>query len=466
LTTATPERPKTDKGWQAHLSNVRAPAERIELSMGGAMVVVLEKSGAKRFEAKVRRQGERNPRRFPIGNFPAVSVAEARRKLTEIKSVAKEGRDPALERRRASVGLARLRTLADLIREYIGRREGQVAPKTLKIERDLLVGVLVPVLGDRLLSDLEPIDFGKAVADYAARLRREGRSNGTNGNKLLAACRRMFKMARGWGVIGAIDPTAGLSKPAKEAPRDRILFDGKVLVGPDPKVNELGRLVAALSAEPSAVPVSRPARLALLLTLMMGFRALETSSLEWRAINLEGDAPTVAVTSSKTSAGLRTLPLSKAAVEILRELRGRAGKTAGFVFPSEQRAKRVKHMHAESLARAFARACARLRISGASTHDLRRTCLSGLMELGHDAVAERIAGHVPRHVLGRHYDRSSRLDAMRAGLEEWANAIEAARERASLTSADAETAQREPTFPKRKHARSSTRPPTEKSPIV
>ena len=67
-------------------------------------MLCLETSGAKRFEARLRRQGERIPAAFPIGNFPAVSVAEARRKLTEIKSVAKEGRDPALERRRASVG--------------------------------------------------------------------------------------------------------------------------------------------------------------------------------------------------------------------------------------------------------------------------------------------------------------------------------------------------------------------------
>src|SRR5271154_628050 len=117
LTTATPERPKTDKGWQAHLSNARAPAERIELSLGGALVVILEISGAKRFEAKVRRKGEPNPRRFRIGNFPAVSVAEARRKLGEIKSVAKEGRDSALEHRRARAGISTLRTLADLIRE-------------------------------------------------------------------------------------------------------------------------------------------------------------------------------------------------------------------------------------------------------------------------------------------------------------------------------------------------------------
>jgi integrase len=243
----------------------------------------------------------------------------------------------------------------------------------------------------------------------------------------------MFKMAWGWGLVASIDPTAGLSKPVKEAPRDRILVDGSALVGPDPTENEIGRLVAALLAEPSPVPVSRSTRLALMLTLTMGFRALETCSLEWRAVHLDEVAPTVTVTTSKTSAGLRTLPLPKAAVDMLREMKGGAGKATGFVFPAEEGAKRAKHMHAESLSRAFARACARLKIEGASTHDLRRTCLSGLIELGHDSVAERIAGHVPRHVLGRHYDRSSRLEAMRAGLEAWAAAIDAARTRYSTS---------------------------------
>lgn len=421
--------PTSDKGWQAHLSNVRAPAERVWLPMGSGLTVCLEPSGAKTFQARVRRQGEPNARRIRIGSFPACSVADARRKLLDMKSVAKEGRDPGLEQRRARAGVVAPRTLADLIAEYLRRRDGVVAAKTHKIERDLLDGVLAPVLGDRLLGDLAPVDFGKAVSDYGARLKREGRSNGTNANKLLAASRRMFKMARGWGLVTSADPTAGLSKPAKEAPRDRILFDGAVLVGSNPKTNEIGPLVAALLADPSPVPVSRPTRLALLLTLHMGFRAHEACSLEWRAISLDRDSPSVTVTSSKTSAGLRTLPLPKAAVQILSELKAGAGKATGHVFPAEEGAKRAAHMHAESLSRAFARACTRLGIEGASTHDLRRTCLSGLMELGHDSVAERIAGHVPRHVLGRHYDRSSRLDAMRAGLEGWAKAIEAARTR-------------------------------------
>src|ERR1700733_12938631 len=84
----------------------------------------------------------------------------------------------------------------------------------------------------------------------------------------------------------------------------------------------------------------------------------------------------------------------------------------------------VRHMHPESLSRAFARACARLGIADASTHDLRRTCLSGLIELGHEAVAERIAGHVPRHVMGRHYDRSTRAGAVRAALTAWSEVVD------------------------------------------
>src|ERR1700722_425407 len=421
--------PKTDKGLQAYMANIRPPAIRTWLAVGSGLTVCLEPSGAKTFQARIRRQGETTPRRFRIGSFPALSVADARRKLGEMKSLAREGRDPALEQRRTRAGVVKLRTLGDLIKEYLARREGHIAAKTLKIERDLLEGVLSPVLGDRLLSDLAPVDFGKAVSDYAGRLKRKGRSNGTNANKLLAVARRMFKTARGWGLIGAADPTAGLSKPAKEAPRDRILFDGKVLVGPDPKVNELGRLAAALSADPSPVPVSQETRIALLLTLGMGFRALEACSLEWRGVDLDSDTPSVTVTTSKTKAGLRTLPLPRAAVAMLRGLRADARKGAVFVFPAEEGSKRAKHLHPESLSRAFARACVRLSIADASTHDLRRTCLSGLIELGHESVAERIAGHVPRHVMGKHYDRSKRVEPMLLALEAWSEAVDAARSR-------------------------------------
>jgi Arm DNA-binding domain len=215
--------PTTDRGWQAHLSNIRAPEKRTWIPMRNGLTVCLEPSGAKTFQASIRRRGDVNASRIRIGSFPACTVADARRRLIQLRALAREGRDPSIEARRARAGVVALRTLGDPIAQYLRPRDGDVAAKTHQIERELLSGVLDPALGDRLLADLAPVDFGAAVADYAARLKRKGRSNGTNANKLLAACRRIFKMARGWGLVDLADPTAGLSKPAKEAPRIRLM---------------------------------------------------------------------------------------------------------------------------------------------------------------------------------------------------------------------------------------------------
>jgi hypothetical protein len=73
--------------------------QRVQKPLGVGLAVLLEPSGVKTFLARLRRRGEKNPRTIRIGAFPAVSVADARRKLAEMKSVIREGRDPALEQR-------------------------------------------------------------------------------------------------------------------------------------------------------------------------------------------------------------------------------------------------------------------------------------------------------------------------------------------------------------------------------
>jgi integrase len=95
-------------------------------------------------------------------------------------------------------------------------------------------------------------------------------------------------------------------------------------------------------------------------------------------------------------------------------------------------------MHPESLSRAFARICERLKIADVSTHDLRRTCLSGLNELGYEGLAERIAGHVPSTVMGRHYDKSKRLTPMLEALEAWSAVVDDAAQRAKVPRMPAE----------------------------
>jgi integrase len=294
--------------------------------------------------------------------------------------------------------------------------------------------VLRASLGDRLLSDIAPRDISSVVEKYAHRLRKAGRSNGTSANRLLGATKRLFKMAKGWGLITRDNPAADVIRPAKENPRNRVLFDGRVLVSElSPELNELGKLVAALDADPSPIPVSRPLRVAINLCLLLGIRALEACTMEWSAVRLDGDQPALVVTRSKTKAGHRTLPLPPQAGTLLRELRKSRGHKTPFVFPAEDGAVRAQHLHPESLSRAFSRACERLGIAEATLHDLRRTCLSGLIELGHVEIAERIAGHAGKTVLGRHYDRSKRLDTMLAALGEWGDAVDDAAKRAIQT---------------------------------
>ena len=76
--------PKTDKGLQDYLSNIGAPDRREWIPLGEGLIVCLETSGAKTFQACIRRLGETNPRRVRVGSFPSMSLSEARRKVVEM----------------------------------------------------------------------------------------------------------------------------------------------------------------------------------------------------------------------------------------------------------------------------------------------------------------------------------------------------------------------------------------------
>lgn len=425
LATKAAELPKTDRGWQAHLANVKAGRERRWLAMGGGLTVCLEEGGAKTFQARIRRGGDANARRINIGAFPAVSVAEARKRLAEAKALAKEGRDPAIDRRRKKAGVEEVRTLSALVDLYLARRKEEgLRKKTLDLDRAAL-RVLKKKLGDRLLSDLEPHDIATVARAEAARLRKAGRT-GRSANILLATTKRMFKRARGWGVYTGQNPAADLSRPAKERRRDRVLFDPIIYPSKDqPKLNETGTIIAATRSDEQ---LEEETRAAIYLSLALGLRASEVAGAEKAAIDLESEIPTLDVRKAKTDAGVRTIPLPTQSVEVLRTLINRADARRKYLFPARTGAKRAGHLHPESLSRAIARLCARLGIAHATFHDLRRTVITGLGELtGDDALAKRIVGHKDKETqstLAKHYDRSRRLKAMLGPLQRWADALD------------------------------------------
>ena len=422
--------PKDDRAWQTWLQNLKPLEERAWISMGGGLTVAVDTSGAKTFQVRVRRIGDKNARRIAVGSFPACSVAEARQRVAETRSAVKEGRDPALERRRAREKVEAVASFGVLVGRYLERRaeSGDLRDRTLRIEAQALAP-LRRALGDRLLADLEAQDFSTVIEREVRRLRKAG-GTGRLANLMLGAVKRVFKDARGKGAFKGPSPVADLSRPAKEQARNRILYDGAVLRDRlDPDLNETGRLIVALRSDASGLDLG--ARSALLLALMLGVRAGEISSLPWEAVRLDDPMPVLVIVAGKTEAASRVLPLPRQAVTLLRALRAQASGNAAYVFPAGARASRVGHMHPESLSRVFVRVCASLKIEGAVLHDCRRTCLSALMELtGDEALAERIAGHKSRSTLSMHYDRSKRLEPMLKALTAWADAVDDAAARA------------------------------------
>jgi integrase len=314
-------------------------------------------------------------------------------------------------------------TLSALVQTYLERRRPDLALKTFRQEADALATML-RLLGDRMLGDIRPRDVGAVLNAEATRLRRAGRT-GRSANILLAVTRRLFKVASGWGLIDGLDPTRGLTRPTRDQPRERILHDPLLLPDHlDRDRNETGALAWALMH--GDLPLEPDVRAALRLVQVLGLRALEVAALKWKAIQLEGDMPSLTVTASKTRSGLRTLPLPPCAVSVLAELRARRSGEEQYVFPARAGAARVPHVHPESLNRALRRSLPNLGLEHMTLHDLRRTVLSGLGELGHGGgVAHRIAGHEGLDVMSRVYDRSSRLPAMARALNQWAAHVEA-----------------------------------------
>ena len=294
------------------------------------------------------------------------------------------------------------------------------------------IAALRRALGDRLLTDIEPRDISGVMKREAARLCKSGKT-GRSANIMLGVAKSIFRDARGSGNFMLPSPAAELMRPAKEQARERVLFDGRVLRDMiDPKLNETGRLVAALKSDDAPGP-DRGTRAALLIGLMLGMRAGEVAALEWSAVRLDEPTPVIVIVSGKTKAATRTLPLPPQAVAILRSLKAIADRKAQYVFPARSAAaRRAEHLHAESLSRGFARLCTSLEIEGVVLHDLRRTCLSALVEITDDeTLAERVAGHKGKTTLSLHYDKSKRLEPMLAALTAWAGALDDAAARAA-----------------------------------
>ncbi|HVC21748.1 MAG TPA: integrase arm-type DNA-binding domain-containing protein, partial [Vicinamibacterales bacterium] len=181
----------------------------------GLIVRVLP-SGRIEFATRYRIHGKR--RRLKLGEYPAVSLAAARKRARRAQSAVDNGEDPARDHQLAKA--APVDTVKALSDDYLKKHARKFKRSADEDERILNVDVL-PKWGDRSVRELTRRDVRGLIDGIV------DRGAPVMANRVLAIVRRMLNFAVDNDWIEA-NPAARLAKPTRETSRERVLSDEEV----------------------------------------------------------------------------------------------------------------------------------------------------------------------------------------------------------------------------------------------
>ena len=338
-------------------------------------------------------------RRFTIGPFPRLSLADAREKARAALRSAQGGKDLATEKAEAR----RAETFAELADEYIERhaskkRSGREDVRILKgspHKKKTGKRPHVPLVkrwGSRKAKEITRRDVRELLDDVAARAP-------IMANRVLALVRKMFNFAieREWLEV---NPCHMVKAPGDEKQRDRVLSEDEI------------RLVwKALDDESPLIATLFRIR------LLTAQRGGEVHGAAWSEFDLTSHWWTIPAERSKNALAHR-VPLSPQAVRILKAWRETVDESE-WVFPSSR--KTGPHIaHAQKAIERIVQA------SGVSFrgHDLRRTAASLMVGAGVPRlVVSKLLNHVETGVTAV-YDRHSYDLEKRAALDFWGKRVD------------------------------------------
>ena len=366
------------------VASVVAPARaRIEIydenPLGAGLMLRVSETGRKTWAIRYRTE-DGDERRFGLGLYPDLSLADARKRCAQARLQALDGVDPAGEKRRKKVERRSqtIKTFRDLSLAYFEATErGEWKPRgkrkrasTIAGEKWLWTKHIEPALGSLRLEDVTPA----AIKTLLRALITKGQD--TSSNRVRAQIRQMFNYAILEAEAVTANPVARVPALGDESPRERVLRDAEIgaiwRALDDPTA-----LTCAKSArrKNQRVYVSRPVGIAIKLLLLTLQRRHEVACMTRAEVDLEQAVWTIP--GSRTKNGRPTLvPLSPGAVALIREAMSLVNEPTQFIFPA--RWDREKSLTPAALSRALRDVRSALSLPALTPHDLRRTAATSM----------------------------------------------------------------------------------------
>ena len=408
---------------------LKPQAARYERAVSKArgLSVLVYPNGCKTFVARYTAEcGAR--RRLPLGDYPGLSLVDARLKVQALRLELAEGKDPAAARAAQRIEARMGETLEDLAEGYFkaaamglhGGRKRALRPGTLVRQRSLWRHHLNPVLGKRRFKDIRRADVRQFMQSFVIKGDLSASSISSIGDVL----RAVFTYALHEDLVEA-NPTAGLTRPIAPESRARLFTDEAL------RKLMLGFMDASKSSEGREDPHARMGAhmaLGLRFLLLTLTRRTEAAGACWSEINLSTKTWTIPSVRTKNRQ-VHVAPLSPQALAVLKEARKLPNASDdGFVFPSPTSPK--VHLDPHAMTRAVNRMCVRLKLPLGSPHDFRRTGATTLTNEKYHVrrfIISKVLGHSAHEgaAVTAVYDRNEYLAEKREALEAWGRHIEA-----------------------------------------
>ena len=354
---------------------------------------IVQPSGARSWAIRYR-HGRRS-RKYTLGGYPSLDLKAARELGAKALRAAAAGRDPGREKaQRKSESADSFGHVAEQFLERHSKRVNR--PRTAQETGRLLRLHVLPSWRARSAHEItrrDVLEVLDRVIDNGAPIA---------ANRVFSALRKLFNWCLSRDIITS-SPCAGLKPPTTERSRDRVLSDG-----------ELRRVWYA------ADKIGPPFGAVVQMLILTGQRRDEVAGMRWSELDLEGQRLWILPPGRVKNDQPHEVPLSDAAITLLRSLPRVAGD---FAFTTSGKTP------ASGYSKGKRRIDALLPDDTPPwrLHDCRRSVASGMARLGINLpVIEKVLNHRSGSFAGivAVYQRHNFALERRAALDAWGRHVE------------------------------------------
>lgn len=348
-------------------------------------------NGAKRFFLRYRVNGKR--RRLILGQYPGLSLSDAREKAVQYLAQIIEGADPQREKceRKAADSVGGIFEL------YIRHKAGQIAQSTLRDFRSMYRREVEPAIGDMKAVDVKKRD----IIAILNRIAHE-RGKGVMSNRVRELINAMFNYAVAQDLI-EYNPATGVKKAGQERPGERYLSRDEI------------RLYWAHTEEE---PPDERAFFRLL--LLLALRPGEVMKLKWEYLDGRVLTLPAEIVKNNRRHELYICDLAQDELSMLSP----AYREAEYLFPGH-----LKGTHRTSFREGHLRLLLAMndgKMKRENWHvplwtlrDIRRTCETQMRRVISDGEAvSRVLNH-DVSAIRKHYDKNTYFDKKKLALLKW-----------------------------------------------